>query len=81
MDFSRVNISSNLLRKIVGYDPIQINIYGDVTNDSIICELKKLYPHIENEIDIVFDEKSIINKTIMGNPNQRLFSYDIITSR
>lgn len=81
MQFSQINISSNLLLKIVGYDPIQINIYGDVNNDSIIAELKKLYPQALKEIDTIFEEKIIINKRTMGNPKLNHFSYDVYASK
>ena len=81
MDFSQINISSNLLRGIVGYDPIQINIYGEVNNKSIIAELKKLYPNAINEIDTVFSGNITMNKRIMGNPRQKRFSHDVFTTK
>ena len=77
MSFSQINISSNLLRGIVGYDPIQINIYGKVDNKSMIAELHKLYPNATNEINTVFSDNVTINKRVVGDPKQKRFSYDV----
>ena len=82
MNFSQVNISSSILRAKTGSDPIQINIYGVVDNNSIAKELIKLYPDIIKEIkDVIINDNNIISKRNLGNPKLKRYSYDVTTSK
>jgi len=77
---NRVDVTSEFLAKKIGHDPIQLNIYGAVNKKSIVNEIKKLYPHLSDDIDNVFTVAPQINKQNCGIQTG-IYSYRVFCSK